>query len=49
MSPYNFWFFGWVKTALQTRRYIDADVVVKGLTDLFDILTFEALQRVFQK
>jgi hypothetical protein len=48
MSPYNFWFFRWLKTALQTRRWIDAGVMVKGLTNLFDTVTFEEFQRVFQ-
>jgi G3E family GTPase len=48
MSPCNFWFVGWAKIALQNRRFADADAVVEGKTDLFDTVTFEELQSVFQ-
>jgi hypothetical protein len=48
MSPCNLWLFGWAKTALQNRRFADADVVIKGLTDLFDSISFEELQSLFQ-
>jgi hypothetical protein len=40
--------FRWVKTALQNRRFADADVTVRALTELFDSVTFEELQSVFQ-
>jgi hypothetical protein len=48
LSPCDFCFFGLAKTALQNRRFADADAVVDALTDLFDSLTFEELQSVFQ-
>jgi hypothetical protein len=48
LSSGNFWFFGRAKTALQNRRFADADVMVRGLSDLFDSVIFEELQRVFQ-
>jgi hypothetical protein len=39
--------FGWAKTPLEDRRFADADVIVKGLTDLLDSVSFEELQSVF--
>jgi hypothetical protein len=48
LSPCDFWFFGWAKTALQNQRFADADAVIEALTDLFDSLTFEELQSVFE-
>jgi hypothetical protein len=48
LSPCDFWFFGRAKTALQNRRFTDADAVIEALTDLFDSVTFEELQKVFQ-
>jgi hypothetical protein len=48
MSPCNFWFVGWAKTVLQNRRFADADVVVKEVTGLFDSVTFEELQSLFE-
>jgi hypothetical protein len=33
---------------LQNRRFSDADAVIEALTDLFDSVTFEELQNVFQ-
>jgi histone-lysine N-methyltransferase SETMAR len=48
MSQRNFDFVGWTKTALQNRRFTDADAMVRALTDLFDNVTFDELQSVFQ-
>jgi histone-lysine N-methyltransferase SETMAR len=48
LSPCDFWFFERAKTALQNRRFTHADVVIEALTDLFDSITFEELQNVFQ-
>jgi hypothetical protein len=33
---------------LQNQRFADADAVIEALTDLFDSVTFEELQSVFQ-
>jgi hypothetical protein len=48
LSLCDFWFFGLAKIALQNRRFTDADAVIEALTDLFDSVTFEELQNVFQ-
>jgi histone-lysine N-methyltransferase SETMAR len=48
LSPCDSWFFGRAKTALQNRRLTDADAVIEALTDLFDNVSFEELQNVFQ-
>jgi hypothetical protein len=48
LSQRNFYFVGWTKTALQNRRSTDADAMVAALTDLFDNVTFDELQSVFQ-
>jgi hypothetical protein len=48
LSPRNFYFVGWTKTALQNRRFTDADAMVRALTDLCDNVTFDELQSVFQ-
>jgi hypothetical protein len=47
LSPYDFQFFAWAKTALQNRRFADVDPVVQALTDLLGSVTFEELQSVF--
>jgi histone-lysine N-methyltransferase SETMAR len=48
LSPCDFWSSGRTKTALQNRRFTDADAVIEALTDLFSSVTFEELQNVFQ-
>jgi hypothetical protein len=48
VSQSDLYFFGSVKTALQNRRFADANAVVKALTDLFDSVTFEELRSGFQ-
>jgi hypothetical protein len=48
MSQRNFDFVGWTKTALQNRRFTDADAMVRALTDLFDNVTFDERLSVFQ-
>jgi hypothetical protein len=48
MSQRNFDFVGWTKTALQNRRFTDADAMIRELTDLFDNVTFDERQSVFQ-
>ena len=48
LSSFDVWFSGRAKTALQDRRFADPDAVVEALTDLFDSVTFEELQSVFQ-
>jgi hypothetical protein len=48
LSQSDFCFFGSVKTALQNRRFADADAVVEALTALFDSITFEELWSGFQ-
>jgi hypothetical protein len=48
LSQSDFCFFGSVKTALQNRRFADADALVEALTDLVDSVTFEELQSGFQ-
>jgi hypothetical protein len=42
------WFFGRAKTALRDRTFADADALVEPLTDLWDRVTSEALQSMFQ-
>jgi hypothetical protein len=48
LSQSDIYFFGSVKTALQNRRFADADAAVESLTDLFDSITFEELRSGFQ-
>jgi hypothetical protein len=48
LSPCDFWFLGRAKTALQNQRFTDADAVIEALTGLFDSVTFEELQNVFE-
>ena len=47
LSPCDFWFFGRAKTALQNRRFANADEVIEALTNLWDSVTFEELHSVF--
>jgi hypothetical protein len=47
LSPYNFRFFAWAKTASQNRRFADVDALREALTDLLGSVTFEELQSVF--
>jgi hypothetical protein len=48
LSPCDFEFFGWAKRALRNLRSVDSDNVVEVLTNRFDSVTFDELQRVFQ-
>jgi hypothetical protein len=48
LSQSDFCFFGSVKTALQDRRFADADAVVEARTAMFDSVTVEELQNGFQ-
>jgi hypothetical protein len=48
LSKFDDCFFGSIKTALQNRKFADADAAVEELTDLFDGVTFEELQSGFQ-
>jgi hypothetical protein len=48
LNQSNFCFFGSVKTALQNRRFADANAVVDALTDLRETVTFEELRSGFQ-
>jgi hypothetical protein len=47
-SQSDFSFFGSVKTALQNRRFADADAVVEALTALVDRVTFDELRSGLQ-
>jgi hypothetical protein len=48
LSPRDFWPSGLAKTSLGNRRFVDSDDIIEGLTDLFDSVTFDELQRLFQ-
>jgi hypothetical protein len=48
LSKFDSSFFACAKTALQNRRFTDADAVIEALTGLFDSITFEELQNVFK-
>jgi hypothetical protein len=48
LSLCDFWFFGRAKTALQNQSFVDAAELLEALTNLFDSVTFEELQSVFQ-
>jgi histone-lysine N-methyltransferase SETMAR len=47
LSPCDFWFFGRAKTAFQNQRFEDSNAILAALTDLWESITFEELQRVF--
>jgi hypothetical protein len=47
-SSCNFWFFERAKAALRDRRCANADAMVEALMNLWDSITFEELQSVFQ-
>jgi hypothetical protein len=48
LGPCDFWFFGRAKTALRDWTFVDADELLQALIDIFDGITFEELQSVFQ-
>jgi histone-lysine N-methyltransferase SETMAR len=49
LSPCDFWVCGRAKIALQNRRFTDANAVIEALTDLFDSVTFEELQKEIER
>jgi hypothetical protein len=48
LGPCDFQFFGQAKTLLRNRRFADADMVVDGLINLWDNVTFEEFESMFQ-
>jgi hypothetical protein len=47
LSPCDFWSFGRAKTAIQNKSFQDPDELIEARTNVFDGITFEALQSVF--
>jgi streptomycin 6-kinase len=47
LSPYNFWFSGFAKQAIQHEVFDNADQLMQRLHSIVDQVTFEDLQCVF--
>jgi hypothetical protein len=47
LSPYDFWFFGFLKEKLRDHQFRAAQSLHQAIADLWDDLTFKDIQAVF--
>jgi histone-lysine N-methyltransferase SETMAR len=47
LSPCDFWFFGMVKQQIKDREFCSAQDILRSLSDAWNDLNFENIQRVF--
>jgi hypothetical protein len=49
LSPYDFWFFGFLKESMKGMELSTEDQIVEATTIIWRGITFDTLQSVFQE